>query len=47
MPTYLNVSCLQLKQHLMHYLSYTKSRCLTNTPMCFGACYHQMQGVTS
>jgi len=31
----------------MHYLSYTKSRRLTNTPTRFGARQHHLQGVPS
>ena len=36
-----NLFCLQLNQHIMQQLSYTKSCCLTNTLMCFGThCCH-------
>ena len=31
----------------MHYLSYTKSRCLNNTLPCFGTCQHYLQAVPS
>jgi len=34
-----------LNQHLRHYLSYTKSRCLTDAPTHFGARWRHLQKV--
>jgi len=35
----------KLNQHLRHCLSYTKSRCLTDTPTRFGARWRHLQEV--
>jgi hypothetical protein len=44
---YVHIYLSSLNQHLMHDLSDTKLRCLTNTPTCFGACRPHLMGVPS